>query len=479
MKLLNKLETWVANRLLPKITSGLKENTEFGAFDIGIDSDEDQFRSLTGTRRDFPSHLYERSVRISQGLYETDPLYKRIINFPMEAITSAGFTIQSDNPKVKERLDEFWGDKLTGFKKLFLGKDGLLKEELLSGELNLPYGIRENGDVEIGFIDPLNIKNVFKVKGNALIDDTVMLKDMFGRDGKTFTVVRAVAGQLFGDLFRFTMNRPVNAKRGKPIHIALMDYIDLNNQNMFNELERWKGLKAFLWNLKTNMTQADAEKLEKQIIKDGGIKAGGIRVTDSESEWVAVTPDLKAADGSTMANLMLGFIGGLSVGGKSVLGFGEDINVATMRELMKIVTWTIEAIQREAVEILNEIFALQLQVDAQLGRMTTEGNLTVSDDLSFTVKPNRVVKRDFVIEGAGFQSVTNSISIAKTSNFIGDKTASQMFVAAANEFDFELVEQDVEDELAEQAKNEPAPDKFGNPNVSEVEPFSITELVKQ
>ena len=105
-------------------------------------------------------------------------------------MASAGVRIKTDNPKVEELWEDFWAAPIDGFKNKLMGRDGLFMEALVSGEINLPIGFLPNGDLEVAFIDSLNIKNVLKVPGNSLIDDKIVLKDSLGGTGKTLDIIR-------------------------------------------------------------------------------------------------------------------------------------------------------------------------------------------------------------------------------------------------------------------------------------------------
>ena len=196
MNLLNNISQAVKDRVNTYRLSqslkqaDIKESSEFAAFDFQVDQDDGNYRRLSQHSRDLAPYKYERAVTISRAFKEKDPLYKRLLEIPTDAMASAGVRIKTDNPKVEELWEDFWAAPIDGFKNKLMGRDGLFMEALVSGEINLPIGFLPNGDLEVAFIDSLNIKNVLKVPGNSLIDDKIVLKDSLGGTGKTLDIIR-------------------------------------------------------------------------------------------------------------------------------------------------------------------------------------------------------------------------------------------------------------------------------------------------
>lgn len=470
MSLMGKLyDGWEAlkSKFKPvKLQEALGGGFFAGDIDVGGNAPDSEFRSLNQHPRDMNPMKYEVAVRTSQYFYEKNPLFKRVVDIPLQAVTSAGIQINSENERVREVLEDFWQKPVGGFETTFMGTDGLLKEMCLGGELNLPVaGNPINGEIDIAFIDSLNIQDVLKVPGNVLKEAKIRLKGKPGEEGKTLDIMQNVGGMMVGEVFRFTANKPINAKRGKPVHLTLLDWVDPLDRAMFNELDRWTELKKFLWHFKlSGADEKTVKEKQKELQNKGSIKEGSIQVTNENAEINAVTPDLKAADGTEMSKLMQRWIiggGGLT---DFFMGFGGDVNVATAREMQKVVVWMLEHLQRQIKQILTAIFTYQLQVAAEARKVTMDGVLTEADlSDGFEIVCNQVLKREFVAEASSFQQITNSIILAQNGKLIDKSTARKQYVQAAKEVGFE--ELDV-NEIEEALKSEePERDMFGSEQV--------------
>lgn len=460
----------IANYILSKI----KESNPFkrtqeqsvpefaGASGLTIDPDEDLFRRLSQTTRDKDPLTYERSVNISYWMYSRNGFYKRLIDISLQAIASAGVKMVTEDETIQEAWEEFWGKPITGISNWFF-KD--MKEVSLSGEADWPLAMNPiNGDLEIGYVDPLNVKHIKMLPGNVRVPDKLFMKDRMmqaDNSGKVFDIVKSQFGLLVGELIHFPINKPVNASRGLPALLAVIDHVDLYDQVFFNEAERILMKKLFIWDVKRTGSDdaTNTEWIRKQFPGGQPPKAASVRVHNENEEWNEVSPSMDSSDSSEGIRMIRQGTAGGAGYPDFFFGWGGDVNVATAREMLGPTMWMIEWQQTEIVGFLTELFSVQLQ--AWDHRKHLESGLVKSEGAKWEIKANKAFPKGFVVQAQAFSQVSGAIAGAEASGIIGKKTATKMFVDSANELDYNLNLSEVQEEIDEQ----PEKDMFGSPKV--------------
>ncbi len=427
-----------------------------------IDPDDSDFRRLTQTKRDLNPLEHERSINISYWLYERNGFFTRLINIALQAIKNAGFVIKTDDEVLRELWFEFWQKPHVGFKRTFFND---YKDVKLSGEADWPIGWNPiSGELEIGYIDPLNVKRIKTLPGNVKIADKLVMKLNVAGDGKTFSIIRSIAGQLIGELYHFPINKPVNATRGRPQLLALLDQIDLYDQALFSEGERMIILKSFVWDVEIEGSDEEKQKdwFKKHFPGGAPLKPGSAHIHDEKVKMEALSPSLNASDSKEMLNLFRQNTAGMAGYPDFFMGWGGDVNVATAREMMKPTIWMIEDDQENMANVLTDLFAFQLAKFDELGKQTSKGVFRMKPDDEWEIVANNVFPRDFVLQSTAFRDVISTIAVAKSQGFLSEKHGMEMFVMAANELGFELVLSELQEELEKEAVEK---DEFGNEEV--------------
>jgi len=434
---INEKASRMQEQLMPEFSNALG---------MAIDSDEDQFRRISQTSRDLDPLSWERSINISYWMFQRNGFYKRLIRIALDAIEQTGFKLDSDDEKLQEAWNKFY-DMLIN-KELFWET---YEDMMLSGEANWPVGINEiNGDMELGYIDPLNIKLIRKVKGNVKIPDQIVMKDKMNdpMSGQTFDIIRERSGEMNGEIFHFTINKPTNASRGNPMFLAVIDHVDVYDQALFNEAERWILMKSFIYDV-TRKGSADEDNLKwykKHFPTGKPPNPGSVRVHNEDEEWKDVSPTLNAHDGSKMANLFRQNVSGMSGYPDFFMGWSGGVNVATAREMTKPTIWMVQKIQKNICKMLTTMFTFQQQ-QWNNKKHFKSGLFKASDN--WKILANNVFPRDFLISSAAFRDITTTIIAAKNSNIIGKKQARKQYVEAGQELGFELSIEEIKKEFEE------------------------------
>ncbi len=444
-------ETRMQEQTMPEFAGGLG---------FSIDPDDDQFRRVSQTTRDKDPLTYERSVNISHWMYGRNGFYKRLIDISLQAISSAGVKIDTEDEVIQEAWTEFWDDPNKGMKEWFYDD---MVDVNLSGEADWPIAINPiNGDIEFGYIDPLNVKAIKMLPGNVRVPDKLFMKDKMmdePQSGKVFEIVKNFGGFLLGDLFHFPINKVRNATRGNPALIAVLDQIDMYDQVFFNEGERMIIKKSFIWDVTRKGTQDkdNIEWLRKNFPNGQPPKPGSVRVHNEEEEWNEVAPSMDASDSSmAIKTIRQGVAGGAGFP-DFFFGWGGDVNVATAREMTKPTVWMIEWQQKNIVRFLTRLFSFQLQMWNFTKHL--ESGLVKSENVKWEIKANNVFPRDFIVQAAGLQSIITSIVAAKTSGLLDKNTAVKMLVESSNELGYNLSVNEITDALEGEEKEK---DMFGS-----------------
>ncbi len=445
---------------------------------MSIDPDDDQFRRLTQTTRDQDPLTHERSVNISYFMHARNGFYKRLIEISLQAIASAGIKIETEDEIIQDAWFEFWEKPGMGMSDWFYED---MVDVTLSGEANWPLAVNPvNGDLEVGYVDPLNVKAIKMLPGNVRVPDKLLMKDKMltePESGRVFEILKNFGGFLAGDLIHFPINKPRNASRGVPAFIALLDQVDMYDQLFFNEGERMIMKKSFIWDVTIKGAKEDQLRKWMQANFPGGQppKPASVRAHNEEEEWKEVTPSLDSSDSSEAIRTIREGTAGAGGYPSHWFGWGGDTNVATAREMTKPTIWMIEWQQRAIVRFLTKLFSFQLQTWNQVKHL--ESGLVKSEGVKWEIKANNVFPREFVIQAEAFGRVVDSIAGAKASGLVGDKTARKMFVNVANEADFNLNLSEVEEEF-EGEENEK--DQFGSKIVKkpELSDISFNEIMR-
>lgn len=390
---------------------------------------------------------YDRSLKEILLLYEKNGLAQRIVDTPVEAIEMAGFKFTANDERVQDFLDEWWNDPITGRSITFF-RDVL--DWMLMGEMITPVLVNPvNGAVEYGFVDPLNVKDVLKKEGNARVDDKVIVRNGMASADTVYEIIRKRQSvDLTGDCFYFAFKKPVNGVRGRPYLLSLIDGIDLHDDAMYNQLEKWAALTKY-WFVVTmsNGRKEDFDEYKKNNFVNGEPpQSGQVLFQNDKVNTAILNPDFKASDSSTMAKLMRNNITGAAAQPAWMHGFGDDVNQGVAREQMRPFAWAMHSIQKQVLKILYFQAQFEVQNAIKYGRATNKGVMNQRVDPFFEVTPGEVFPKDVATNASAFVQIASVVSNMKLKGeskaIILSKSFSSLLDIDVNPDEFEYMDED-------------------------------------
>jgi len=339
---------------------------DFSPQDLGYireDSDEG-WRSVRGAagfvERDVSDDKRITLLQECFAAYVGNPIAKRYIDLHLAFIIGSGMTISSDHEGTQKILSKHWDDfdndwETKQFKRL--------TDFLLFGELIIPVFVGAYGHVKLGYIDPTYISEIKVDEHNPEIVREIEVYTTTPEKRKSLRVINineninsASYGLLDGDVFFFTLGGMTSSRRGFPLLLPLIEWLDSFDDFMFTRAERARLANNILWNVQYE--GADEKKLREIADRIRPPQANSIRFTNEKAKWSLITPDLKASDAMNDANMFLS----QAVGGLSPLFFGrgESINQATAKVLNQPSYKILHMLQCSWSQIVRKIMTFQI-----------------------------------------------------------------------------------------------------------------------
>lgn len=405
----------------------------------GSSASPDGYRRLSAggemPERDLTPMGQDLMLELAYYLYDSSGLVKRFVrdtrNFCMgEGVT---YAVGNDTPTgdAKAILDEFWGDSINrmdlklGERMEFLG---------LLGEQCWPVWVNPvNGLVRLSYADPVNVD---AVEHSRVFPDTpvqVRLKGTAGRPGQILPTIREemdprqkTYGRLVGECFFFAINKPPNASRGRSDLIHAFDFINGFEESIFDEIDRIKLMKSFIWDVL--LTGATEDDITDFLKKNKTPKAGSVRAHNEQVEWNAVAPDLKFGDTKSYFDFMKSYLAAcqnrpdswLGSGGKAYQTEADLMGEPTFKDLgerQRYVKYMLEAVLR---------FVLDQAV--------IHGRLREKDGARFCVTVNmpEMAAKNLDSATKALESLARALMIATDKGWVGGDTATTLFAAVAS-----------------------------------------------
>lgn len=419
-----------------------------------IDSDDYLYRSLSTTIKDQSSYKFERSLKISYWMYLTNPLAKRIIEITKDFVIGNGISYESSNEKVKALLDSFWFDSYNNFP---IKQHQKISELAIYGEQIYPVNVnKENGAIRLGYIDPLNVKDIITSENNIEDVQQIKIKGKGGNEGRTLNIIKDENGKLQGDVFFFRINNVSNALRGVSDLLPLIDFLDMLDQSLVNEVDRSQLMKSFIWDV--TLQGKSEDDIRKWMQQRKVPKPNSIEVHNEGAIWNAVTPDLKISDSIKLIQFVLEYIlGGVGIPGH-YYGFGQQTNKSTAQTMDMPFLKRLETRQAFIRDMFSQIFQFVIDMAVLYEReiMTQQGKglgkLTEKEDKSFEVILPEPSTKDIGVLADSLVPLTNALTVAKQNNWISNKTAQKTFTMVLKELgqevDLEAEEKLIQEESA-------------------------------
>jgi len=428
------------------------------ATSIGIDPDDNKWRGITQSRRDLQPIEQDRLIEIANYLAAQNPLGNKIRKTRRDFVIGDGIQIDAEDKKIIQPLiDEFFCDSVNNLDEFQIQMVDYLG---INGELYIPTFVNDfSGAVQLGWIDPIEVEQVFPDRHNRRIMREVWMKPGAGAGYSAYydlSVKRKYAiinrdanphsksaNYRVGDIFQFKINCAPDATRGRSDFEPVADIIDAWDQATFNDLERVQLLLNFIWDVKlTGKSEPDIQKwLETQTAP----APGSIRAHNENVEWDAVAPDLKFTETRMLANGIRKDALGASDLSDFFFGITEGANRASSENLELPILKALSARQRQVRAIFREIIDYVIDQVALkrpvIKRQIENGRLS----RKFKIVMPELSTKDMSRVGSVVAQITASLDMAVERGWIAQETAAQIFASFIAQFG---IEYDVDEEMA-------------------------------
>lgn len=391
------------------------------------------FRPMSGVdthRRDLSPLSQTQMIESAYYYYDTSGLVKRFIRDTRNFTIGKGFdwVVENDteDTQAKQVLLDFWDNFHNGWGRLF---DERIESWYLLGELALAVSPNKyNGAVTVSDIDPANINDVLTVRSFPGIPSALEIA------GSRTSIIKPVVredlqprsktyGRLVGEVFFEALNKTPTAARGRSDLLAVFDFIDSLEQGLFDELDRSRFMKNFIWDVTIEGgTQAEVEEYANQAPPD----PGSVRFHNERIKWEAVAPDLKAADNKTLYDTLKSYITAAQNRPDSWYGSGGKA-YQNEAELMGEPTFAdLEARQNRNKLFLRDLGRYVLD-QAIIHKAIPDGEYIVSVD---TPDLNR---KDANSTAASLPQISSALSLAVEQGWCRRETAARIWASMASE----------------------------------------------
>lgn len=339
-------------------------------------------RSITGDkmklveRKELPPHVREKVLKVAAQLWDGSPLARRFIVRLVNYLVGDGISVQAkhDDPATKKKiqatLDAFWNDSRNRLDRR-IGRWIMSYEAY--GELCLVSTVNPTtGLVRLAFVSPARILDVKSEDGDIEHLIQVWLRagvsgsetnpdkrEIVRPDESDPTAGKKSYGRLKGEAFYWGANRLPDMVRGRPSQLVVADFLDADDQLIWNLLERTAFGNAFIWDV--TMEGADADKIQEWRRDNGAPpRPGSVQVHNEKVKYEAKSVDLKSMDSVTQHDLLVGVVA-LSHGMPAMwFTANSDPNRANGENLTGPTLKDMTAKQREIREIVADLAAFQV-----------------------------------------------------------------------------------------------------------------------
>lgn len=418
------------------------------------DDEESGWRKLTGdSTRNLDALKQERMIEIAYWLWENNPMGRWLIEITKDFILAEGLPYEAANEEVKAVLDSFWFDPVN---RMDLYIEKYVRELFLYGELCLPaFTAEQTGMLRLGYVDPLDIKEVETDPHNVKVVIGVILKDTVGRPGRRYrTILPEGADDILspearrkresykdGECFFWAINNVTNSPRGRSELLTVADWLDAYEQFLFDYADKWPLLNTFVWDLEV---EGGNEKTITEQVKRFTKKSGSVYGHNEKVKLTPSTPDLKAVDAETGARLFRNHILGPFGYPEHWYGGGGDVNRATAAEMGAPAFKGLSSKQRYVKYILESIFGVVIE------RARSARYLNVSDDDAgaYSVITPELASRDLTKYSTVIRDVTGALMQAEMQGWVDKETAQKIFASMMGYLGVEVDYEEVREKVA-------------------------------
>jgi len=405
------------------------------------DPDEAFFRRLTGETRDLSPVTHERARAISRFLQRQNPLARRLSELMLDFVVGDGLEITSENEDADGIIEEWWTDPMM---RMDLRHREIIQGLGIDGEIFLRAYVK-NGVTRFGFIDPARVVEVKKDPDNAFVDKEIHVARRDAAGGVDVFQVMQIDYQedgmptYEGDVFFYSVNRPIGATRGTPDTLSLADWIDAYDQLLFNSIDRSALMNSFVWDV--TLRGADNEQVSEWVERHGASpRPGTVRVHNDAETWNAVTPSLGAAEQEIVARTVKNLILGGAGIPEAWFADGDSANRATVAEQGDPTYRMLTARQRLVRGIFEDLVTFVLVNAIEAGRLSPDEEGEVPEfDIIF---PDPSVEDTKGISTV-LPSLVNALMAAKSESLISTETSRKVFLSLVKQMgmDIDLAEE--------------------------------------
>jgi hypothetical protein len=260
--------------------------------------------------------------------------------------------------------------------------------------------------------------------------------------GETLAVINEnpETGMLEGDCFYFSINKLPNSLRGRSDYLAIADWLDLYDQFMFASVERFQFLSAFVWDLQVK--GGDEGKIREALKRfPKNPRPGTVYAHNENEELTPKNPDLKGADTSKAAEMLLIHAGGTFGFPTSYLGV-TDSNHATIEGQNDVMMKTPAARQKEFVTFLTDVVRYALE-----GVTGANPALFRGADAGFTVRVPEIAAKDVARIGTTINQIVQANDVAVKNETLSKRAAIVIQTAVVKHLGVELNPADLQQEI--------------------------------
>ncbi|HEX8184403.1 MAG TPA: hypothetical protein VF747_06620 [Blastocatellia bacterium] len=447
-----------------QVTAQVEERLSRQAVSYGSDPDAgDGFRSIATTRRDLTPVDQDKLINIASYLANANPLASRIRKLNRDFVIGDGITIEADDKEtIQPIIDQFWKDPLNNFDEFQFDVVDYLS---IYGELILPTFVNPfNGKTVVGWVDPVEVDRVLPDATNRRIMRRVLMKygasagasDLVTVESKrlVYDIANVVTdpndkayGYRKGNVLHFKINCAPDARRGRSDYESLIDYLDILDQSMWNDLERVQMLLKFVWDVTVDKaTPEDVEKFVKAAKLDKEPPPGAVRYHNKAVEFKAVTPELRTQETCKLADSTRKFVIGAAGFSDFFIGYTEGANRASSDNLDKPILQSLQSRQRKVRAMFRELidYAIDQRALSAAGRSLKLGLETGRISRNFTISMPELHVKDLSKVGNMIAQLGSALDLAVEKGWLSNETAQTVFVSLLPQFGLEQVKIDEE-----------------------------------
>lgn len=459
MKLREAIARWLAPEMMDlgqaesmvktMVEEKVRQAQQAMPINLNYDPKGEGYRKIGGREnlRDLEVVAQDSMLEMAYYLYDTSGLVKRFVRDTRNFCLGEGFTYSVDNDddkgSAKAVLDLFCTDPMNAIdlrlpKRIeFLG---------LLGEQCWPVQVDpQSGRVWMSYIDPTSIDQVYVVKNFPEMTAAVKLKGSGGRTGEILPAVRQETdprqreyGRLVGKVFYVPVNNPPNGPRGRSDLIHLFDFIENFEEGLFDEMDRARQIKNFIWDV--TIQGADQDKIREFMNNTPAPKAGSVNAHNEQVTWKAETPDIKAGDSRELYDLMKSYMACVmnrpdswfGSGGKVYSNEADSMNQPTFKDLadrQRLVKYTLEMVFQFVLDQaiiagrLHDNLAAPLRAKVEMPEMSAKDMTSVINSLV---------------------ALASALASAEANSWITQESAARLFASAASQVGVDI---DADEEL--------------------------------